>query len=65
MPDTFKTEYKYMLLDGNNLKQKSQPIYIEKYENANGEAIFYLAPFNDATKDKLSRRKAYIDSVNK
>ncbi|MBI2658668.1 hypothetical protein HYX05_01015 [Candidatus Woesearchaeota archaeon] len=65
VPDTFKTEYKYMLLDGSNLKQKSQAIYIEKYQNANGEFTFYFAPVNDATRDKINKRKAYIDSVNK
>lgn len=65
-PKVFTTEtYKYLLLDGTTLKQKSQAIYIEKYQNANGEVIFYFAPVNDATRDKINRRKEYINIVNK
>ena len=66
MPEAFtKEQYRYFLLDGVSLTQKSQLIYIEKYQNANGEVIIYLAPVNDATRDKISQRKAYIDSANK
>ena len=57
-------QYKYFLLGGSSLKSKGKVIYIEKYENPTGEVIFYLAPINDATKDKISKRKAYIDNLN-
>ncbi len=57
-------KYKYLVLTGSTSKTKSQVIYIEKYENTNGEIIIYLAPFNDAIRDKISKRKAYIDNLN-
>lgn len=60
--DTFNKEvYKYLLLSGNTFK--SQAIYIEKYENSAGEIILYLAPINGATKDRISKRIEYIDSI--
>ncbi len=65
LPDVFTKEgYTYLLLSGSALKSKSQAIYIEKYTNPIGEVIFYLAPVNDATREKISKRKAYIDSLN-
>ena len=65
LPNTFsKDQYKYFLLDGTNLRQKSQPLHIEKYQNSNGEVIVFVAPINDATRGKINERKAYIDSVN-
>lgn len=66
MSDAFtKDEYKYLLIDGAYLKAKDQVIYIEKYENQLGEVIFYIAPVNDATRDKIKQRKQYIDNENK
>ena len=64
MPEAFtKDEYKYMLLDGSTLNVKSQVLYIEKYENELGQIVIYVAPVNDATKDRLKQRKEYIDKT--
>ena len=68
LPEAFtETEYKYLRLRGmpyaryENIKDVT--IYIEKYENARGEIIIYLAPINEDTKEKIAQRKQYIDSI--
>jgi|GEM_PF-6171546 hypothetical protein len=64
MPEAFTKEYRYFLIDGASLAQKSQPLYIEKYQKPNGDVIIFVAPINDATRDNINKRKAYIDSAN-
>jgi len=65
LPDVFTKEgYTYLKLSGSALKIKSHAIYIEKYTNPIDEVIFYIAPVNDATREKINKRKAYIDTLN-
>ena len=59
-----QSNYRYMILYGNTLKSKTQAFYLEKYQNSNGDVVFYFAPVNEATKEKIAKRKRYIDSVN-
>ena len=66
LPENFANdEYKYLILSGAYFGGKNQAIYIEKYTNPNGQIVFYFAPVNDATKDKINARKSYIDAINK
>jgi len=63
LPEIFtKQDYKYMMMSIHNVNEL---LYIEKYTNNQGEAVIYIAPVKDTTREAIKQRKSYIDSINK